>query len=65
MKEKLYVHDQAKEAERALTGKRFCSSCQKHKPLIDGKMVGNKVKRWKCGTCVNKNSAPIYKSSED
>lgn len=53
------------QADRNITGKRFCSSCQLMKPAEYGEIVGNKVKRWKCSTCLNKASIRRYKSKED
>lgn len=59
------INDQVRQADRALTGKRFCSSCQKAKPAGHGEMVGNKVRRWKCTLCLNRASIRNYKSVED
>lgn len=67
MSEKINMSDVAerlREAEISITGKRFCSSCQTMQPAIQGKMVGDKIKRWKCDTCLAKASKRIYKSKE-
>ncbi len=53
-----------KEAEITLTGKRFCSSCQTMQPAALGKMVEGKIRRWKCGTCLQNASRRLYKSKE-
>jgi hypothetical protein len=67
MSEKIDMVEVAKrmrEAEISLTGKRFCSSCQTMQTATLGKMVGDKIKRWKCGSCLNHSSRRKYESKE-
>jgi hypothetical protein len=40
--------------------RKFCTSCQATKPLEGGVMVGTKVRRWKCGGCVAKQTTSPY-----
>ena len=46
------------DAEHRITGKRFCPSCQETK--AEGKMVGDKYKRFQCTDCLNKVSQRLY-----
>ena len=46
------------DAEHRITGKRFCPSCQETK--AEGKMVGDKYKRFQCTECLNKVSQRLY-----
>lgn len=67
MSEKIDMIDVAKkmrEAEISLTGKRFCSSCQTMQPASLGKMIEGRIRRWKCGTCLQNASKRLYKSKE-
>lgn len=52
----------ANAAQHKLLGKRFCSSCQSMRPIDEGEIIGNKVKRWKCSLCLNKASIRKYQS---
>ena len=54
----------ARVAERNITGKRFCTSCQSMQPEMYGEIVGNKIKRWQCESCCNKRGMRQYKRKE-
>lgn len=56
--------DKVNEAQHRLLGKRFCSSCQSMKALEGGEMIGNKVRRWKCSMCLNRESIRKYQSKQ-
>lgn len=52
-----YTHQKAKLAEMKVTGQRFCTNCQRYKPLEGGRMkvTGSRnTKRWQCETCALK-----------
>jgi hypothetical protein len=52
------LRDLVVDAEHRLTGKKFCPSCQAMKS--EGKMVGEKYKRFQCVDCLNKVSQRLY-----
>lgn len=56
--------EQVRKADLAITGKKFCSSCQSMRPANAGQMIGTKVRRWKCALCLNKASLQKYKRKE-
>lgn len=43
-----------------MEARKFCTSCQMHKPLEGGKTQVTKATRWKCKACVAKNAPSIY-----
>jgi hypothetical protein len=52
------MRDLVVDAEKRLTGKKFCPSCQAMKS--EGKTVGGKYKRFQCTDCLNKVSQRLY-----
>lgn len=49
-------------AEQRITGKRFCVSCQALRAADTGEMVGDKVRRWKCAVCLNREATRKYEA---
>ena len=45
------IRNQAAKVEQELTGSKFCTTCQKSKPISGGKMKGLKYPRWVCADC--------------
>jgi len=47
--------------------KKWCSSCQIEKPKEGFKLVttANNVRRWKCGTCLERASTQKYKGKNN
>jgi len=55
----LNVSKLAREAEIALTKKRFCMDCQTTKSVVDGHIrESNNRKRFQCGDCVKRKKKP-------
>jgi hypothetical protein len=47
--------EEARVAAERITGDKWCSNCQKHKPMVNGHWIvraGGKVRRWQCESCV-------------
>jgi ribosomal protein L37AE/L43A len=40
--------------------KKFCTSCQMHKPVEGGMVQRTKTTRWKCKGCLTKKAPSIY-----
>jgi len=40
--------------------RKFCTSCQMHKPVEGGKVLATKNKRWKCKSCLTRKAPSIY-----
>ena len=56
---KLNYITEAKKAEIAVTGKKFCMDCQTTKSVADGTIrVSNNRKRFQCGDCVRRKRKP-------
>jgi ribosomal protein L37AE/L43A len=54
------IRHEVRNAERKLSGKRYCTSCQQMKNNVDGKMIIGKIMRWKCSYCIKQISQPKY-----
>jgi hypothetical protein len=46
------MYARARRAEEKITKKKFCTNCQKARPIDGGVVFKNgKIARWKCKTC--------------
>lgn len=46
-----YIDPAIKKAEERITGKRFCTGCQKPQAIEGGRMTVGRYPRWVCAPC--------------
>ena len=66
-RELMETYEAVHAAQDRILGKKFCSSCQNMKPIETGKFVATankRVKRWKCGDCLARQSSRLYEKKE-
>ena len=66
-RELMETYEAVDAAQDRILQKKFCSSCQNMKPIETGKFVSTankRVKRWKCGDCLARQSSRIYQAKE-